>query len=331
MQLQAKARELLQQGRVNMFLGFERGTQPLRNRLCVITDAGAVGGLVWDSMCQANLAVYLPQYFVPRMNLKKGEVQTFPKVGIAVKGCDLRAVMLLAREHQILRDQVITVGIPCRGMLDPARLQALAGTREVAGVAENGDSITVTTAAGPVTGPRESLLADACRECRYPVPRDADLVLEGGGRAPAAERYARVWEFERRSPAERWAYFRKELSACIRCNACRQACPTCYCKECFADQTRPRWVGIGNGIEDVMFFHIGRILHQAGRCVECDACSRACPMGIDLRTFTSVMGRDIEALYGYAPGTSMQEVQPLLAYDIDEDQGYTTEPRDRQD
>ena len=74
-----------------------------------------------------------------------------------------------------------------------------------------------------------------------------------------------------------------------------------------------------------MMFHIGRIIHQAGRCVECDACVRACPMDIDLRSFTNAVVKDVEDLFGYVPGETMDEVPPLLAFSEDDDQSFVTD------
>ena len=132
--------------------------------------------------------------------------------------------------------------------------------------------------------------------------------------------------FECMTAAERWKYFESEISRCIRCNACRQACPNCFCKECFADQTNPRWIDAGDDVSDAMLYHIGRIFHQAGRCVECDACTRACPMGIDIRTFTQKLAYDVKDLYGFVPSFSFEEPLPLCTYRPDDKQDFITEP-----
>jgi hypothetical protein len=39
---------------------------------------------------------------------------------------------------------------------------------------------------------------------------------------------------------ERWAFWQRN-SRCIRCYACRKACPMCYCDPCFIDQNKPKW------------------------------------------------------------------------------------------
>ena len=87
-------------------------------------------------------------------------------------------------------------------------------------------------------------------------------------------------------------------------------------------------MSIGNDIADVMAFHIGRIIHQAGRCIECDACVRACPMDIDLRPFTNLIAKDIEELFDYIPGHSLEENPPLLVFDENDD-GLVTEPNEQ--
>lgn len=327
-QLQATVKNLLQEEKVNLFLGYEQGTLPLRTRLRVVKKDSDAERLVWNALCLNSLATYLPPYFVKKRQLRKGETQTFPKVGIVAKGCDYRAIMLLTREYQILRDHVVIVGVPCRGMVDVQKMAVLTDYADVTGYTETEQgTITITLRAGqPMNIDREKVLADACQECVLPSPDGADVMLTGTPRKAASQRYTRVKQFEIQTAAERWQYVTQELSKCIRCNACRQACPTCYCKNCFADQTNPRWVGIGNRLADVMHFHFGRIMHQAGRCVECDACVRACPMGIDLRTLTLVMGRNVNELFDYVPGTSLTEVMPLLTYRTDEPQPFITEP-----
>ncbi|MFC1461285.1 4Fe-4S dicluster domain-containing protein [Verrucomicrobiota bacterium] len=150
-------------------------------------------------------------------------------------------------------------------------------------------------------------------------------MIEGEQKEPAADDYEKIKEFEAKSPDERWQYFLGEISKCIRCYACRQACPNCYCKSCFADQTKPRWIGPSDEISDIMTYHTGRIFHQAGRCVECDACVRACPMGIDLRIFTRKLGKDVKELFEYVPGMTEDELLPLCTFKQDDSEDFITE------
>jgi Fe-S-cluster-containing hydrogenase component 2 len=75
-----------------------------------------------------------------------------------------------------------------------------------------------------------------------------------------------------------------------------------------------------------MLFHIGRIFHQAGRCVGCNACVRACPMGIDLQVFTQKLVKDVQELYQYTPGLPLEEPLPLCTFKVDDSQDFITEP-----
>ena len=100
----------------------------------------------------------------------------------------------------------------------------------------------------------------------------------------------------------------------------------CSCKTCLLDQTRPRWIGASTDISDVTIYHLVRAFHMAGRCTECGACARACPMGIDTRLLTRKMGQEVEDLYGYRPGEDVDATPVLSAFAMDDAQDFLTEP-----
>jgi ferredoxin len=173
---------------------------------------------------------------------------------------------------------------------------------------------------------KDEVLLDACSECSHPSPVMADILVDVEPRAAGDSSFRQVKEFESKSIGERWEYFRQEMSRCIRCYACRQACPNCYCKVCFADQTNPGWLHQGDDLSDIMIYHIGRIFHQAGRCVGCDACVRACPVHIDLRLFTRKMVMDVKELFGFVPGLSVDSVPPLCTFSSADNEDFITDP-----
>jgi formate dehydrogenase subunit beta len=88
----------------------------------------------------------------------------------------------------------------------------------------------------------------------------------------------------------------------------------------------PAWIGVSTELTDSMIFHLIRIFHQAGRCVECDACVRACPMGIDLRTFTKKIASDVRELFGFTPGFDLEAPPPLITFTENDSQEFITEP-----
>jgi formate dehydrogenase (coenzyme F420) beta subunit len=47
---------------------------------------------------------------------------------------------------------------------------------------------------------------------------------------------------------------------------------------------------------------LNRAMHMAGRCVQCGACSRACPAGIPIGLLTMEATRVAEQEFGYEAG-----------------------------
>jgi ferredoxin len=320
------ARELLAERKVDLLVGYERGSSGYRCRPSFASRPEDVERLEWDSTCSNNLAVYLPGLF-QRPPQKKGAETPLPRIGFVAKACDLRSIVALVKERQAPRENLVLVGVPCRGMVDEGTLAEAVGGVEIVSLADDGAKVTATTTGGDsLSFDRETMLQEACLCCQHPVPHGADITLEGSSRTPGDNGDSLVNEIERLSPAERWERFSAEMSRCIRCYACRQACPTCYCRECFAEQNNPAWIGIGAERTDVSIFHLIRIFHQAGRCVECDACVRACPMGIDLRTWTKKIAADVRALYGFTPDFDPATKPPLITFKDDDAQEFITEP-----
>jgi ferredoxin len=356
------ARKLFTEDKIDLFIGFCKGTEPFVSRPCFVgapdgdgggadkrggapaeaaaeaadgTEAAAratVEDLTFDSFSAGNLAVYLPKLYEKDPHARKGQEKPLPRVGIAVKGCDMRSVMALVRELQVPRDKVVLVGVPCTGMVDRRKARKTLDERKspLREVAVEGDTVKAVLADGSAAEiPKEDVLQDACLECGYPLPEGADILLEGSARNPAEASRKGIEDFEGMSPEERWSYFESEISRCIRCNACRQACPTCYCKVCFAEQSDMKWIGVSTDLSDTMMFHLIRIFHQAGRCVECDACYRACPMNIDLRTFTKKMAKDVQELFGYCPDFDPEVTPPLSTFTEKDAEEFITDPDKR--
>jgi ferredoxin len=320
------AAELLSDGKADIVIGFSEGSLPMRASPCFITDGGAAQRLVWNSYCSNNLAIYLPRFFVPDPRLR--EPPPPPKVAVFVKGCDGRSAIGLIKEQQAPRENLTLIAVPCEGMLAAAVAQRLIGTDEIIAAEEAGGTIRVKDETGKETEfPREDLLAEACRFCRHRAPEIYDRAVgelpQNEADRPADDPFD---EFIGKPGEERWQQFCREISKCVLCKACRSACPNCYCKTCFADQTRPNWMGTGQELRDVIVYHLGRILHQAGRCVDCGACVRTCSMGVDLRTFTHGLVRDAEELFGYTAGLDLEQLPPLMEFSASDPEAFITEP-----
>jgi ferredoxin len=141
-----------------------------------------------------------------------------------------------------------------------------------------------------------------------------ELVKEQEGVVP----YRDVVKVEVMDAAAKWGFFTRLIAGCLRCYACRNACPLCYCPVCFVDESQPQWVGKSIDETDTMTFHLLRAYHCAGRCTDCGACERVCPVGIRVRQFTKKLNKDVEEYFGWEAGLVEGVRPPLDVYRPDD-------------
>jgi formate dehydrogenase (coenzyme F420) beta subunit len=303
------ARRLLAEKQVDVVVGFRRGSVPLMNEPILVRHPEQAQQLYWDGNCGINLANYLP---------KRPD-----RVAIVAKGCDSRNLVVHFLENQIKREQLTILGAPCYGMLDKRRILASLNGQEALYCEEGDDEVVVSGHGFVQTFKRDEVLQENCAICihRNPVVHDellGDLVSEQQN----VDRYPDVRRVEAMTSEERWQYFEELIAPCIRCYACRNACPLCYCPTCFVDEARPQWVGKSIDRTDTRTFHFLRAYHVAGRCTDCGACERACPVGIKVRQFTKKLEKDVLELYGYEAGIIANAPPPLDTYRPDDSEWF---------
>lgn len=215
--------------------------------------------------------------------LKRKEVRDLGKAAVIVKGCDERALVVLERESQIERARLHVIGVACNG-----------------------------------TGQKK------CDGCEVRTPRFANEVIGEASPRPADEskRYGDINEFMQKPREDRLAYWFEELDRCVKCYACRQVCPLCYCERCIVDKNRPTCIDTSATPKGNFGWHITRAFHLAGRCVGCDECTRVCPAGIELRLLNQSLASAAEEHFGYRAGMD-READPIIgSYSLEDKENF---------
>jgi len=289
--IRGEAARLLSTGEVSAVIGYAAARRKGSAQPVVVTRADDTGRLIFSAACVNNLAVYLTK--------AKKEIPKSGKIGIVVKGCDLKALVGLMGESQLKQEELYLIGVPCAGVL--------------------------ASTSRPVTALTPDTIAPKCRECGDRLPSGCDYTPPVTlPIAPELEkRYAaEIARLEALTPSERWAYWQEQFKKCIKCYACRQVCPFCFCEQCLCDRNKPQMVETTPRPAGNFAWHIVRAMHLAGRCAGCAECERVCPMDIPLNLLNRKMAKELKELYDHEAGFEVNDKGPLATYDEKDDQSF---------
>jgi coenzyme F420-reducing hydrogenase delta subunit/ferredoxin len=215
--------------------------------------------------------------------LKRKEVKALGKPAVVVKPCDEKSLMVLEKESQLERKDIHVIGMACEGVGEPK-----------------------------------------CTFCTARTPRFADEILgePTGPETPASPPPNRFAALMAMTPAERMAFWTKQFDRCVKCYACRQVCPMCYCERCIVDKNRPIAIDPAPSTKGNFAWHIARAFHLAGRCVGCGECSRACPAGIDLALLNIALHKAAQEHFGYDPGVDPAAEPVIGSYTLQDKEDF---------
>lgn len=309
--LRHEAKTLLEQGKVDYIIGFEPGSLKFTTTPLITKDKDDTDRLVINSFIVNNLSVFLTEV--------KG------RVGIVAKGCDSRSIVSLIQDNQVVRENTVIMGIPCPGLIDLKKVELLLGRDrdELDDITRDGDRVVITVEGKKTEFPTTKLLSDNCLSCEFPTPQEYDVLF--GEASPLVTDLAasreKIETLEAMSQEQRWEFWKEEFSHCIRCYACRNICPACFCKQCFVEESEPQWVLPVPRWQDNLMFQIIRNIHVAGRCTDCGECERVCPVNIPLRSLTKKMYELVDELFQFKAGMD-KEASPLMShYEQEEAEG----------
>ena len=304
-----RAKELLGDGTVVRVLGWKAGDLPYNPEPAYFENEEDLKDFVYNGFCGANLSKYMFE-----ASKKEGKTLVF------LKPCDTYSFNQLLKEHRVDRDKAYIIGVGCKGKLDIEKIKAqgIKGIQKITGaeISDECETLTVETLYGEKSVSYKNAMLGRCHTCKGKEHKIFDEEIGESKDTKDADRFAEIEKIEAMSPAEKFAFFQKELSKCIRCNACRNVCPACSCRKCVFDSDKFDSAQKANvdSFEEKMF-HIIRAFHVAGRCTDCGECSRVCPQGIPLHLFNRKFIKDIDNFYGeYQAGEDAVSPMPLTSY-----------------
>jgi ferredoxin len=312
-ELVTRIKELLENGTVTRAIGWRKGDLGYNPEPAYFNTVDDLENFVYDGFCGANLS---------KMMIEASKLEG--KTLVCLKPCDTYSFNQLIKEHRVDRDKAYIIGVGCKGKLDAEKIKALGikGITSVSGAEIEGDAETLKfdTIYGAKECAYSDVMLERCHVCKGKEHKVFDEVIGESKDTSTGDRFDEVARIEAMSPEEKFAFFQNELSKCIRCNACRNACPACSCRKCVFDSTKFDSSQKANvdSFEEKMF-HIIRAFHVAGRCTDCGECSRVCPQGIPLHLFNRKFIKDINEFYGeYQAGEDATAIAPLTNFTFDD-------------
>jgi formate dehydrogenase (coenzyme F420) beta subunit len=118
-------------------------------------------------------------------------------------------------------------------------------------------------------------------------------------------------DFAAMSREEKLEFWKEQYEHCIKCYGCRNICPECFCNVCSLEDEK--WVETGRlPMQFPSMYHMIRTMHMAAKCVGCRECEETCPADIPLSIQFRLIAQDVQAMFNYETGASLDQQPPQL-------------------
>ncbi len=217
----------------------------------------------------------------------KSEVCKLGPLAVVVKGCDAKTLVVLEKESQLKREDVTAIGVTCAGVGEPTQ--------------------------------------NKCAGCDVHTPIGCDFVIGDeieNKEVSFEDKYGSLKKITEMSREERWAFWEKEFSKCIKCYACSHICPLCYCSRCIVEKNQPQWIDSSSHGKGNFAWNFTRAFHLAGRCIGCGECDRACPMDIPLNLINKQLAMEVEENFNFKPGYDINDDLAMATYKEDDEANF---------
>ncbi len=104
--------------------------------------------------------------------------------------------------------------------------------------------------------------------------------------------------------------WKEQWNKCIKCFACRDVCPICWCREC--ELEKDYFKDGSDSAPDPLGFQGVRLSHMSFSCINCGQCEDVCPMEIPVSKIYHKLQRSYADLVGYEAGLG-DEKPPLYS------------------
>jgi formate dehydrogenase (coenzyme F420) beta subunit len=273
-----------------------------------------------------NLAVYLSEFFQKENNLStlKGSLY------VLCKPCDTKAMIQMISDQQIAPNKLKLLVYACDGMADLKKIKAQIGLdKDFKTIELHQTELSLTLLDGsPLSIPQSKALSEKCLECNREYHIDLPHVFIGDEKKWKTNTFHvkktenKLLLQDQKEGKELFDQIKAELSACIRCNACRNVCHACFCSDrCIFDKPKMTVGFLDKEIApmDNILYHMIRFYHVAPNCTACGECERICPQGIPLSHLYEYFHRLMQESLDFSAGTSDSIRQAMLSYRLGED------------